>query len=55
MGLHGREKVDVLAIEVVALLSRTTSLWHAVRLNGVRRLVANDDAVRLVPVEVAVA
>jgi hypothetical protein len=44
VGLHAREKVGVLAIEVVALLSRMTSLWRAVRLDGVRRLMANDDA-----------
>ncbi|KAL6905634.1 hypothetical protein ACP4OV_003235 [Aristida adscensionis] len=54
------EKVGVLAFEVAALMSRAASLWRAlggthlarlrgeaIRLEGVRRLVADDDAALL--------
>ncbi|OEL31807.1 hypothetical protein BAE44_0007173 [Dichanthelium oligosanthes] len=56
----GGEKVGVLAFEVAALMSRAASLWRAlgdtqlarlrgeaIRLEGVRRLVADDDAALL--------
>ncbi|XP_062183069.1 protein PSK SIMULATOR 3-like [Phragmites australis] len=56
----GGERVGVLAFEVAALMSRAAALWRAlgdaqlahlrgeaVRLEGVRRLVADDDAVLL--------
>jgi hypothetical protein len=49
MGLHAREKVAVLAIEVVALLSRTSSLWRAVHLDGVRQLVGHGQRQRGAP------
>ncbi|CAN6335534.1 unnamed protein product [Urochloa humidicola] len=56
----GGEKVGVLALEVAALMSRAAGLWRAlgdahlarlrgeaIRLEGVRRLVADDDAALL--------
>nr|XP_034602440.1 uncharacterized protein LOC117862989 [Setaria viridis]TKW07784.1 hypothetical protein SEVIR_7G330100v2 [Setaria viridis] len=56
----GGEKVGVLAFEVAALMSRAAGLWRAlgdphlarlraeaIRLEGVRRLVADDDAALL--------
>uniref|UniRef100_A0ACD5XYW0 Uncharacterized protein n=1 Tax=Avena sativa TaxID=4498 RepID=A0ACD5XYW0_AVESA len=56
MGHGGGQKVGMLAFEVAALMSRAASLWRAlqddqvarlrwegVRLEGVRRLVADDD------------
>ncbi|KAL6641898.1 hypothetical protein ACP70R_020079 [Stipagrostis hirtigluma subsp. patula] len=56
----GGERVGVMAFEVAALMSRAASLWRAlggaqlarlrgeaVRLEGVRRLVADDDAALL--------
>ncbi|XP_066355717.1 uncharacterized protein [Miscanthus floridulus] len=56
----GGEKVGVLALEVAALMSRAARLWRAldadhlarlrgegIRLEGVRRLVADDDAALL--------
>uniref|UniRef100_A0ACD5YIB6 Uncharacterized protein n=1 Tax=Avena sativa TaxID=4498 RepID=A0ACD5YIB6_AVESA len=60
MGRGGGQKVGMLAFEVAALMSRAASLWRAlqddqlarlrgegVRLEGVRRLVADDDAALL--------
>ncbi|CAM0950269.1 unnamed protein product [Alopecurus aequalis] len=60
LGRGGGEKVGMLAFEVASLMSRAASLWRAlmddqvarlrgegVRLEGVRRLVADDDAALL--------